>query len=69
MYSLHQVSIFYLLLIALLSWVGFTKSLQIGSTLGMAIGDAAGSVLGALLGVFISYHMFIYARNNNLIVR
>lgn len=65
MYSIQQVSIFYLLLIALLAYVGFTQSIKLGSTVGVAIGDAVGGLLGALLGVFISYQLFLYVRRTN----
>jgi len=68
-FKLWQVSVFYLFLIAALAYAGFKYSIQIGSKLGLAIGDAMGSVAGALLGVFISYHLFQYARRNGMISR
>lgn len=67
-YSLQTVSIFYLLLIAVLSYYGFTKSIEISRFIGVSIGDALGSVLGALLGVFISYQLFMYARQRGMVV-
>lgn len=68
-YSLTQVSIFYLLIIAALAYVGFQYSVRIGATVGMALGEAAGSALGAVLGVFISYQMYQYAVKNGMIYR
>lgn len=66
-FKLWQVSVFYLLLIAALAYVGFKYSVQIGSKLGLAVGDALGSVAGALLGVFISYQLFQYVRRKGMV--
>ena len=67
-FSLLQVSLFYLVLIIVLSYVGFKYSVKLGSKIGIFVGDAAGSALGALLGVFLSYQMFVYARRQGMIV-
>jgi hypothetical protein len=69
MYTLTQVSIFYLLIIVVLAYFGFQYSVKIGATVGMALGEAAGSALGAVLGVFLSYQMYQYAKKNGMIRR
>ena len=66
-FTLLQVSIFYLLLIAVLAFIGFRYSVKLGSKVGIMIGDAAGSAAGAILGVFISYQLFTYVRKNNML--
>ena len=66
-YSLQQVSLFYLLLIAALAWWGFKNAVQVGAKLGVAIGSAAGSALGAIAGVLVSYQLFMYASQRGMI--
>lgn len=68
MFSLQQVSVFYLIIVVALAWLGFKQAVKIGSILGMAVGNAAGAAGGAVLGVFISYHLFKYATRNGLIM-
>lgn len=66
-YSLQQVSIFYLLIIAVLAWFGYKNSVKFGAQLGVQIGNAAGSALGAIVGVLISYQIFQYAKKKGMI--
>lgn len=66
-FTLTQVSVFYLLLIAVLAYLGFHYGMKMGSKLGIVIGDALGSALGAILGVVLSYFMFQYVRRNRML--
>lgn len=66
-YTLTQVSVFYLLLIVVLAYLGFKYGMKLGSKLGIVVGDALGSALGAVLGVALSYFMFQYVRRNRML--
>lgn len=66
-FKLWQVSLFYLLLIAALAYLGFKYGIKIGSKVGIVVGDALGSLIGAIVGVIISYYLFQYVRNKGMV--
>lgn len=67
MYSLQQVSVFYLFIIALLGWLGYTGNSSIVQTFGVQMCPATTSAIGAIIGVLISHQMFMYARREQLV--
>ncbi len=66
-FSLTQISVLYLAIIAVLGYLGFKNSARLGAAIGTSVGEAAGSAAGAVLGVFLSYHLYDYARKNGMI--
>ena len=66
-FSMIQVSLFYLVLIAVLGYIGFVYGSRIGASIGIAVGDALGSALGAMIGVLVSYKLFLYVRENRML--
>lgn len=57
--KLQQASIFYLILVALFAYFGFTYSVQIGQVIGTRVGEGVGAAVGAIFAVGVSYYLYI----------
>jgi membrane associated rhomboid family serine protease len=65
-YKLWQVALFYLLIIALLAYVGFNLT-KFGINLGSSVGKDLGAALGAIVGVLVSLALYRFVRRKGLI--
>jgi len=61
-FELYQVSIFYLLLIAVLAYVGYKFSVRL-----IKLSSDVGAFLGGLAGLIISFYLFRYVSSNNML--
>ena len=65
-YKLWQVAVFYLLLIALLAYVGFNLT-KFGINVGSSIGKDLGAALGAVIGVVASLALYRYIKSKGMV--
>jgi hypothetical protein len=78
-YSLIQVSVFYILLIASFAYIGYTRGVKALVVLallwvlfnvmkaGITVGKDLGAAVGAVIGVIASLYLFKYVKSQGMI--